>query len=549
MPSGLHRGAARACAALVVVVIEVVCVATAAAASTSTPATGMRAAPGVPIRALESTPEVTYEPPVDAPVDDPFRAPDTTYGPGHRGIEYDTAAGVIVGASANGVVVFAGDVAGQAWVTVLHPDGVRSTYGPLASVGVATGQSVRGGDPIGTTAGRLLLTTRVGANYVDPALLLASVSGEIHLVPEPATLPSFSPSSFGLGDLLSPDSIVSALSFGRDMAIEQATAVYDVTPMPFVLHSVDALVRWHEQRGHCTSDDVPTHPPDGRRFAVLVGGLGSSSENAAVDDVATSSLGYDARDVVRFSYGGGRIPSRRPVAEELSGIHPSTYTPRDSAGDIDVAGHRLASMLADVAARVPEGTTVDVYAHSQGGLVTRVALEELASTDADALHRIGVVVTLATPHEGADLAGLVERVAAAPFGDDALDTGAALAGSDLRTDDAAIRELAPGSELLRTLGAETLPPGPHYLSIAAQGDPVVPSPDAHLAGAENVIVPVNGLDAHAALPGSAAATREMALALDGLPPGCESAEDAVLDSLWGDLYHGSEQFLATTAGP
>jgi hypothetical protein len=546
MSAAVRRGAARTCAALILITVPVAVVRTpAAAAVTTRPALTARAASAATV----SNPTVTYEPPVDAPVDDPFRAPDTPYGAGHRGIEYDTVAGTRVAAAATGVVVFAGDVAGQQWVTILHADGVRTTYGPLATVAVTTGQRVQGGDPLGTTAGRLLLTARVGSDYVDPALLLATEGGEIRLVPEPTAWPSFSPSSFGIGDLLSPDAIVSALSVGRDVALQQATAIYGVTPVPFVLHSVDALVVWHERQSHCTSDDVATQPPSGRRFAILVGGLGSSSENAAVDDVATTSLGYDARDVVRFSYAGGRIPTRRAVTEELAGIHTSTYTSHDSAGDIAVAGHRLAAMLADAADWVPEGTTIDVFAHSQGGLVAREALDELASTDPDALGRIGLVVTLATPHEGAELAALVGNVTAAPFAGDVVDAGGAAAGTELRSDDAAIRQLAPGSDLLRSLASRPLPSGPHYLSIAAQGDPVVPSPDAHLAGADNVIVPVDGLDAHATLPGSSAATREMALALDGLPPGCESAVDAVLDSLWGDLFHSSEQFLAASPGP
>ena len=43
---------------------------------------------------------------------------------------------------------------------------------------------------------------------------------------------------------------------------------------------------------------------------------------------------------------------------------------------------------------------VDVYAHSLGGLVTRVALEELA--DRGRLDVLGQVVTIASPHAGAD---------------------------------------------------------------------------------------------------------------------------------------------------
>ena len=45
---------------------------------------------------------VVLTPPVDAPVLDPFRLPAGPYGPGNRGIEYDTEPGEIVLAAAGG---------------------------------------------------------------------------------------------------------------------------------------------------------------------------------------------------------------------------------------------------------------------------------------------------------------------------------------------------------------------------------------------------------------------------------------------------------------
>src|SRR5947209_18359858 len=65
---------------------------------------------------------VVYSPPVDAPVTDPFRPPSTPYGPGNRGIEYGTAANASIAAAADGVVTFAGVVAGRQWVTIRHAD-------------------------------------------------------------------------------------------------------------------------------------------------------------------------------------------------------------------------------------------------------------------------------------------------------------------------------------------------------------------------------------------------------------------------------------------
>ena len=124
-----------------------------------------------------------------------------------------------------------------------------------------------------------------------------------------------------------------------------------------------------------------------------------------------------------------------------------------------------------------------------------------------------------------------------------------LAGTDLHLDDPAIAELAPGSDLLGRARGPTAAQRARFVSIAAQGDAAVPSPDAHLDGAANVIVPVRGIGAHADLPGSTLVTREASLALAGRPPSCESAPDAVLDVVWGDVFHSSERFLTATRVP
>src|SRR5262245_47772080 len=185
MFAAVRRHVALACAAFLVIAVVV--------AGASSPAAAQRSS------------AIVYRPPVDAPVDDPFRPPASPYGPGHRGVEYDTAPGTPVAAAAPGTVVFAGDVAGVVWVTLRHPDGARATYRPLATIAVVTGQAGTGGDVVGTTAGRLLFTVRVADNYVDPALLLSDADEDVHLVPEPASLPSFPAASFGIVDVLSPD--------------------------------------------------------------------------------------------------------------------------------------------------------------------------------------------------------------------------------------------------------------------------------------------------------------------------------------------------------
>jgi hypothetical protein len=49
-----------------------------------------------------------------------------------------------------------------------------------------------------------------------------------------------------------------------------------------------------------------------------------------------------------------------------------------------------------------------------------------------------------------------------------------------------------------------------------------------------VVLPLGGLSAHSDLPGSPGATRELALALAGLPPGCQSLREALIDQGVGE---------------
>jgi len=112
-----------------------------------------------------------YIPPVAAPVVDPFGAPANPYAAGNRGIDYATTPGTPVVAVADGVVVFAGPVAGQLYVTVLHPDGIRTSYSFLAGISVAVGQQLTQGTVLGLTGSRFQIGARRGDTYLDPATL------------------------------------------------------------------------------------------------------------------------------------------------------------------------------------------------------------------------------------------------------------------------------------------------------------------------------------------------------------------------------------------
>ncbi|MEJ7764337.1 MAG: hypothetical protein WKF86_02480, partial [Acidimicrobiales bacterium] len=74
----------------------------------------------------------------------------------------------------------------------------------------------------------------------------------------------------------------------------------------------------------------------------------------------------------------------------------------------------------------------------------------------------------------------------------------------------------------------------------ARTDLVVPPPDARWPGVANTTVdlPLFGPMAHGALPGSPAATREVALAIGGAPPTCRSHADALADAAFGLAVQG-----------
>lgn len=128
------------------------------------------AGPPPAARRLAGEPPV-YQPPVDDAVRDPFRPPATPYGPGNRGLEYDTVGGETARAIGPGVVAFAGRVAGRGVVSVVHPDGLRSSLTGLARITVRKGDRVVTGSVVGVAAPLLHLGVRRDGTYIDPASL------------------------------------------------------------------------------------------------------------------------------------------------------------------------------------------------------------------------------------------------------------------------------------------------------------------------------------------------------------------------------------------
>ncbi|MFD0820256.1 M23 family metallopeptidase, partial [Micromonospora zhanjiangensis] len=93
-------------------------------------------------------------------------------------------------AAGDGVILYAGQVAGRPVVSVLHAGGLRTTYEPVVP-GVRVGQPVRAGDrlgalvpghpgcPVGTC---LHWGLRRGDSYLDPLALLGL--GRVRLLPD-----------------------------------------------------------------------------------------------------------------------------------------------------------------------------------------------------------------------------------------------------------------------------------------------------------------------------------------------------------------------------
>lgn len=70
-----------------------------------------------------------------------FDAPSPNWTPGHRGVDLAGSAGQRVLAAAEGVVVFASQLAGRPVVSIAHPGGLRTSYEPVRAT-VKPGQSV-----------------------------------------------------------------------------------------------------------------------------------------------------------------------------------------------------------------------------------------------------------------------------------------------------------------------------------------------------------------------------------------------------------------------
>lgn len=402
-------------------------------------------------------------PPVDAPVSKAFEAPATRWASGHRGVDYAVAPGAQIRASGDGTVSWAGRVPEGIAVTIDHAEGLQTTYTLLAEAYVESGEVVAQGQWIGAASAAhpgypdgLHFGVKLDGAYVDPAAYLGptDVSNAIHLIPT--------------SDEMSATADHPLLS----RQIEGATVACTLEP---------------DSQGDARA---PNH-----NAVVVLGGINSEWDADSVPEPFSLplKLGYSADKTYLFSYAGPRATS---------------YDRSATYDDLRVAGARLDALMQRIGQAHP-GTSVDILAHSQGGLVAREYLKGWAH--AWDRPQVEHLVTFSTPHQGAPLAAEVDDLARGTI------TGAALMDLLTRFDHldlgvapvhlmplaeavetlenlvpdpyaTSVAQMAPGSDYLARLASEDIAYGTRVLALQAPWDLMVPADHARYPGELNRVV-------------------------------------------------------------
>ena len=433
-------------------------------------------------------------PPVDGPVIVRFEEPEHRWAPGHRGIDYAVPPGTRVRAAGAGVVSFAGTVGSIRAVTIQHAAGYATTYSHLATVEVRAGDEVGQGTWLGTSGSAhpggidgVHLGVKLNGRYVDPASLMRSydVSDAIHLAPLVWQPPRQMPEAF-------------------------RSAFADAGTAEAPCREAVALA------------DAPLLPPNDN-IAVAIAGLGSSTRGGLSADMyehGPEELGYAPGRVYPFSYAGMRgLRLHRP------------YAAGDTFGDIDEAARRLERLLRRVGRWHP-GADVDLLTHSMGGLVARRFLSRLAGRAPADLPRVEHLVTFSTPHQGAVLAELPDRLESKTLTGrwwvDGMSRWARTRGGIPDPRSIAVEQLKPGSTLLREMAAESVVYGTKALTLAIPNDLIVTADRATWDEATGRVVPPAGLNGHSSVVSSDVA---QGLAYGFLRDAVESCETGW--DLWG----------------
>ena len=297
--------------------------------------------------------------------------PPVGFGPGNRGIDFATEPGTPVTAAAGGEVTFAGPVGRSRHVVVLHPDGLRTSYSFLATVERPSGRPGRTGpDP---RDGRRRACTSAPGPATATSTPPSCSAGPARSTSCPSSCGSPSPKrGSGRGSSARRPGRPSATSSARRRGRPAGCGTGPGTragwrwtwPGPRSSSAATRSRSWpttsatrsawpsrsrgcsggsggsSTPRPGCTpADQPPPARPPGRRIMVLVAGLGSSSDEAAVLGVDVAALGYPPgrRRPVLLRRRPGRA-GRRPGRRAHEHLRPKGQLGRPAGGRRPAAG-------------------------------------------------------------------------------------------------------------------------------------------------------------------------------------------------------------------
>lgn len=435
------------------------------ATSTDAPARAEAARPGAGPR-----PVVAYEPPLPGRVLRRFEPPSEPWAVGHRGTDLAAVRGDPVRSAADGVVAFVGVVARERWLSVDHPDGVRTSYGPLDEVAVRAGSTVRRGDVIATVdaghhpLGALHWGARRRGTYIDPLALLEATTWRPALVDAGGTVLTDIPEAGGYAPWHGRRGLRGALGLVEDSPIADP------------------------------SGDGYLLPPNPNRV-IGVSGFGSSTDLVPLD---LTQIGYPEGAITYLSYAGRRADRggvRDPRRDQLP------YDAEHTFLGVHHAALRLREQLRAEWRHHP-GRAVDLVGYSMGGVVVAYYLTTMHEPADPDLPPIGHVATIASPLAGSDLASAGLAAGGHPLTLEWMMTLAGLAGQPIPdpAHDQAPHDLAVGSEVSAALLAAwdeavadryagPLATGTQVLTVGGSRDWVVPTHRTRLPGADHVVLP------------------------------------------------------------
>lgn len=297
---------------------------------------------------------------------------------------------------------------------------------------------------------------------------------------------------------------------------------------------------------------VKPPPPPNENIVVAVAGIGSSTKetgstitaNATIYQMDFRTLGYSEDQVYYFSYKG--LDDRGGGGPY--GLH-APYPKQDTYQSIRDAAEQLDAQIRAIHAMYPD-KRIDIVAHSQGGLVAQYYVTEIFRKGVLESLELDHLVTIASPHGGADAAQIHQRLSDNDVGREVIRLLDAVAGRTGLPPPSApsAREMAVDSDFIVRLNETWDPSRVKTTTVAATFDVVVTAPRTRLPGAANYTadMPSGSLffPTHHGSVISANSTREIVYnALADTPSQCTALRNAFADYGAGRLISEVEETL------